>query len=142
MRGAPSSSTRLEVPSGTDIKITIEVLSKSKPPPSPQPVEVEPAAPEAKKLLDDLRGPPQHPVETHPAAPPVSRIPATGPIWDLARIKPEPQPPIPHDPPPHEGAMVDMPYVAEPPDLIRVEVLEALPGRPDFRRATRYVPTV
>ena len=26
--------------------------------------------------------------------------------------------------------MVELPYVAEPPDLIRVEVLEALPGRP------------
>jgi protein involved in polysaccharide export with SLBB domain len=44
----------------------------------------------------------------------------------------EPKPPIaiPDDPPPHEGAMFDLPYVAEPPDLLLVEVLEALPGRP------------
>lgn len=34
------------------------------------------------------------------------------------------------DPPPHEGAMIRFPYVVEAPDLIIVEVLEALPGRP------------
>ena len=45
-------------------------------------------------------------------------------------IKPLPQTVIPDDPPPHEGARIDIPYVVEPPDLIRVEVLEALPGRP------------
>jgi protein involved in polysaccharide export with SLBB domain len=38
--------------------------------------------------------------------------------------------PIPDDPPPHEGAMIGLPYIVEPPDLIIVEVLEALPGRP------------
>jgi protein involved in polysaccharide export with SLBB domain len=38
--------------------------------------------------------------------------------------------PIPDDPPPHEGAMIDIPYVIGAPDLIAVEVLEALPGRP------------
>src|SRR4051794_1032314 len=46
-------------------------------------------------------------------------------------LKPKPLPPIPDDPPPHEGAMADFPeYVIEPPDLLLVEVLEALPGRP------------
>ena len=46
-------------------------------------------------------------------------------------LKPHPEPPIPDDPPPHEGAMIDTPeYVIEPPDLVLVEVLEALPGRP------------
>jgi hypothetical protein len=45
-------------------------------------------------------------------------------------LKPHPVPAIPDDPPPHEGAMIDLPYVVEPPDLIIVEVLEALPGRP------------
>ncbi len=44
-------------------------------------------------------------------------------------LKPHPLPAIP-DPPPHEGAMIDYPEVIEPPDLILVEVLEALPGRP------------
>jgi protein involved in polysaccharide export with SLBB domain len=45
-------------------------------------------------------------------------------------LKPQPLQPVPDDPPPHEGAMVSLPYVVEPPDLIMVEVLEALPGRP------------
>ena len=45
-------------------------------------------------------------------------------------LKPQPLPSIPDDPPPHEGALIDLPYVVEPPDLILVEVLEALPGRP------------
>ena len=45
-------------------------------------------------------------------------------------LKPNPLPAIPDDPPPHEGAMISLPYVVEPPDLVIVEVLEALPGRP------------
>jgi protein involved in polysaccharide export with SLBB domain len=45
-------------------------------------------------------------------------------------LKPQPLPSIPDDPPPHEGAMIGLPYVVEPPDLVLVEVLEALPGRP------------
>lgn len=44
----------------------------------------------------------------------------------------EPLPPvgIPDDPPPHEGALFNLPLVIEPPDVITVEVLIALPGRP------------
>jgi protein involved in polysaccharide export with SLBB domain len=38
--------------------------------------------------------------------------------------------PFPDDPPPHEGAMISLPIVIQPPDLVMVEVLEALPGRP------------
>ena len=45
-------------------------------------------------------------------------------------IKPLPLTPIPDDPPPHEGAMIGLPCVVEPPDLLLVEVLEALPGHP------------
>jgi polysaccharide export outer membrane protein len=45
-------------------------------------------------------------------------------------VKPTPLTPIPDDPPPHEGAYFDLPTVIEPPDLLIVEVLEALPGRP------------
>ncbi|MFO0959435.1 MAG: hypothetical protein U0800_18705 [Isosphaeraceae bacterium] len=42
-----------------------------------------------------------------------------------------PEEPLPYpDPPPHEGAMVTIPYTVEPPDHIRIELLEALPGRP------------
>ncbi|MDG3003459.1 polysaccharide biosynthesis/export family protein [Paludisphaera mucosa] len=45
-------------------------------------------------------------------------------------LTPKPEPDIP-DPPPHEGAMIDQPpYRIEPPDLILIEVLEALPARP------------
>src|SRR5262245_48266764 len=47
--------------------------------------------------------------------------------YDLA---PHPLPPIPDDPPPHEGAMISLPYVVDPADMMIVEVLEALPGRP------------
>ena len=45
-------------------------------------------------------------------------------------IKPSPAMAIPDDSPPHEGAMIDIPLLIEPPDIIIVEVLEALPGRP------------
>src|SRR5438552_3278658 len=45
-------------------------------------------------------------------------------------LEPHPLPPIPDDPPPHEGAMISIPYVVEPSDMMIVEVLEALPGRP------------
>jgi polysaccharide export outer membrane protein len=105
--GAPS--TRLEVPSGSDVKITIEILSKpTAPPPHPEP---RPPAP-------------REPAVASPA--PVARLP----LPTIESIQPIPLPPIPDDPPPHEGAMVDQPFVIEPPDLITVEVLEALPGRP------------
>jgi polysaccharide biosynthesis/export protein len=45
-------------------------------------------------------------------------------------LKPAPSPAIPDDPPPHEGAMITLPIIIEPPDLVIIEVLEALPGRP------------
>ena len=45
-------------------------------------------------------------------------------------LKPHGLPAIPDNPPPHEGAMLGYPVVIEPPDLLLVEVLEALPGRP------------
>jgi protein involved in polysaccharide export with SLBB domain len=50
----------------------------------------------------------------------------------LARynIEPQPLPPIPDNPPPHEGAMIGFPHLIEPSDLMLIEVLEALPGRP------------
>jgi polysaccharide export outer membrane protein len=47
-----------------------------------------------------------------------------------AAIRPLPLTPIPDDPPPHEGAMIDIPYVIGAPDLLTIEVLYALPGRP------------
>jgi protein involved in polysaccharide export with SLBB domain len=52
------------------------------------------------------------------------------PLIDPETIKPGPLAPIPDDPPPHEGALIDLPYIIEPPDLLIIEVLEALPGRP------------
>jgi len=45
-------------------------------------------------------------------------------------LRPGPLPEIPGNPPPHEGAMISLPYVLAPPDLVMVEVLDALPGRP------------
>src|SRR4051794_3792677 len=57
--------------------------------------------------------------------PPGAREPDLG-----QSIKPLPLTPIPDDPSPHEGAMLELPYVIEAPDLLLVEVLEALPGRP------------
>ena len=52
-------------------------------------------------------------------------------MLDAYDLSPKPLPEVPDDPPPHEGAMIDMPtYRIEPPDLVLVEVLEALPGRP------------
>ena len=62
--------------------------------------------------------------------PPVlDRVPPP-PAPDPVEVKPLPLVAIPDDPPPHEGALFDLPYVIEPPDLLIVEVLEALPGRP------------
>lgn len=46
------------------------------------------------------------------------------------QIKPRPLFVIPDDPPPNEGAMISYPIAVEPPDIIVIEVLEALPGRP------------
>lgn len=51
----------------------------------------------------------------------------------MAEVEKEFQPfsfSIPDDPPPHEGKMMDIPLIIDSPDLIQVEVLEALPGRP------------
>jgi protein involved in polysaccharide export with SLBB domain len=52
------------------------------------------------------------------------------PTTFLEGLKPLPLEPIPDDPPPHEGAMFQLSYRIESPDLVLVEVLEALPGRP------------
>jgi len=52
-------------------------------------------------------------------------------LLDAFDLTPQPVPEVPDDPPPHEGKMIDSPeYRIEPPDLILIEVLEALPGRP------------
>lgn len=45
-------------------------------------------------------------------------------------IVPLPPVAIPDDPPPHEGNFFDLPVMVEPPDILVVEVLEGLPGRP------------
>jgi protein involved in polysaccharide export with SLBB domain len=45
-------------------------------------------------------------------------------------IKPLPLEAIPDNPPPHEGAMIELTHRIQPPDLVLVEVLQALPGRP------------
>lgn len=65
-----------------------------------------------------------------PGPPPVVPVPPAPDTAVVDLIKPNPPTPIPDDPPPHEGAMIDLEYTIEPPDLLLVEVLEALPGRP------------
>ena len=45
-------------------------------------------------------------------------------------IAPLPPVAIPDDPPPHEGALIELPVIVEPPDILVVEVLESMPGRP------------
>jgi protein involved in polysaccharide export with SLBB domain len=101
----PPSPTRLEVPAGSEVKITIEIVNK--PDASPAAAPAQPA-----------------PAEIDPV--PESTLPADA----IEKIKPLPLLPIPDDPPPHDGAFLDLPYVVEPPDLLTIEVLEALPGRP------------
>jgi protein involved in polysaccharide export with SLBB domain len=51
------------------------------------------------------------------------------PVKAVEAIKPLPLEPIPDNPPPHEGALFELSYRIHPPDLVLVEVLEALPGR-------------
>jgi protein involved in polysaccharide export with SLBB domain len=53
-----------------------------------------------------------------------------GKMLEAYDLKPRPLAPIPDDPPPHEGAMIGIPFVIEAPDLVLIEVLEATPGRP------------
>ena len=70
-------------------------------------------------LADD---PPKTPVQ----------VPVPPPNAPAGEDETKPLPPvaIPDDPPPHEGALFDLPQTIEPPDIIVVEVLEASPGRP------------
>jgi protein involved in polysaccharide export with SLBB domain len=72
--------------------------------------------------------PPGH--QPPPADPPLGATTTDRKFPPIDSIKPLPLDPIPDDPPPHEGAMIGLTHVIEPPDLIMVEVLEALPGRP------------
>jgi protein involved in polysaccharide export with SLBB domain len=76
-------------------------------------------------------------IEPHPKMP----VPSSSPVardreaqvsklLDEYDLTPHPPEPIPDDPPPHEGAMISLSHLVEPPDLIMVEVLDALPGRP------------
>ena len=81
--------------------------------------------------------PPKPPVKVEePAKPRPPDQPAKGDIIVPPKlefkdeIKPLPPAAIPDDPPPHEGAFFDLPTTIEPPDIIIVEVLEAMAGRP------------
>ena len=46
----------------------------------------------------------------------------------LEEIRPKPYD-LPEEPP-HEGALIDIPYLVDAPDILNIEVLETLPGRP------------
>ena len=94
----------------------------------PQETKPPPPAPKGEKA--------EQPAKVEPPPPPRIEEPKDEFKAEVDRLiaaydlKPHPLPLIPDDPPPHEGAMVVLPYVVEPPDLVLVEVLEALPGRP------------
>jgi protein involved in polysaccharide export with SLBB domain len=87
---------------------------------------IEEAEPATKGVSQPLaRDPEKHVAESEKRQAVIERMIAA---YDL---RPHPTPTIPDNPPPHEGAMISpLPIIAEPPDLILVEVLEALPGRP------------
>jgi protein involved in polysaccharide export with SLBB domain len=82
------------------------------------------APPEVKKAVPEAKAVEEREAERKKVAEAVDKMLAE---YDL---KPHSLPAVPDDPPPHEGAMIDYPIVIQPPDLILVEVLEALPGRP------------
>jgi hypothetical protein len=73
---------------------------------------------------------PEGPVKLPQPAEPKEVERAIDGMFKAYDLKPHPLPPVPDDPPPHEGAMIGYPIVIEPPDLVLVEVLEAFPGRP------------
>jgi polysaccharide export outer membrane protein len=106
--------------------------------PDPKPQNTPPAAIKAPGRPADLpKAPGPFPDDGRPPVPPRELPPELAQIEvDLDRkelealTRPQPPPPIPDNPPPHEGAMIVYPYIVQPPDLIRVEVLEAAPGRP------------
>lgn len=45
-------------------------------------------------------------------------------------VKPSLMPSIPNDPPPHEGAMFEYPAIVNVPDVVLLEVMKSLPGKP------------
>jgi protein involved in polysaccharide export with SLBB domain len=79
-------------------------------------------------------GEPAKPVPNLPSQPdlqdPVKRKALIDKMIADYDLTPHPLPAVPDNPPPHEGALVSFPNVVEPPDLVVVEILEALPGRP------------
>ena len=87
---------------------------------SQEPAKTQPAIDEKTKQHEDAAA-------ARDAEERLAKIEAMISEYDLSQ---RPLPSIPDDPPPHEGAMIALPNVVEPPDLILVEVLEALPGRP------------
>jgi protein involved in polysaccharide export with SLBB domain len=116
------ASTRLAVPAGSRITITIEIGGNG----LPHRAVVPPRQPsKTEEVPDPLPlGPPTNLIPDYATTPP------DHPVWGREHLKPTALPPIPDDPPPHEGALWEEPYIIEPPDLIIVEILEALPGRP------------
>ena len=65
--------------------------------------------------------PPSRAVDAEPAPPTALASPP---------VEPLPLEPIPDNPPPHEGAIVALSYRIAPPDILLIELLEGLPGRP------------
>ncbi len=85
----------------------------------------EPAKPAARARIDEDLMPPV-PAPSKPRTVRESKTIPTSPD----EIKPLPLVAIPDDPPPHEGAMIDLPLTIDPPDILEIEVVETLPGLP------------
>ena len=87
-----------------------------------------------RRLAEDLEGSapsePEvvEPVEWHPWI----ELPAdvARAFFDDDAIAPGGPPTIPDDPPLHEGSISTYPHIVMPSDLVRIEVIHALPGRP------------
>jgi protein involved in polysaccharide export with SLBB domain len=92
--------------------LVFSTIAHAQDPPKPPEKVEEPAKPQ----------PQGHPAPLEVPRPPVLEF--------KEEIKPLPLVAIPDDPPPHEGAFFDLPITIEPPDIIIVEVLESMAGRP------------
>ena len=87
-----------------------------------------------RRLAEDLEGSsPGEPEAVEPVeAPPPIELPedVAETFFGDDATAPGGPPTIPDDPPPHEGAIFTYPHIVMPSDLVRIEVIHALPGRP------------
>jgi polysaccharide export outer membrane protein len=102
--------------------------------PKEEPAAKKPADTPAKSDQQDEVVFPDFVIEEKPVAPMTLPPDEEAKLPKIADIKPLPEVPISDDPPPHEGAMIDIPYIVEPPDLLQIEVF--VPSNVPFRAIT------